>query len=161
MITNHFHHADAVQIDDLLSGDRSRVKAAVHQLPRNELVAALSTPQGEQALAHAFELMPSYYTAGRFDRAVLVRYRVERRDGDAVERTVTFGPQNCVVQSVTLTDSPDLTVTMDALSFVEAATGITRGMDLLMRGDLTLQGNVQIALKMEAFFGLAPAVSRR
>ena len=30
-----------------------------------------------------------------------------------------------------------------------------------MRGDLKLQGNVQIALKMEAFFGLSPAAARR
>ena len=104
--------------------------------------------------------MPSYYTAGKFDRPVLVRYRVERPDADAVERDVTFGPQDCVVRPVDVTSTPDLTVTMDALSFVEAATGITRGMDLLMRGDLTLQGNVQIALKMEAFFGLAPAAAQ-
>jgi SCP-2 sterol transfer family len=161
MITDQFQGAGDTQIDDLLSGDRPRVKAAVDQLSRNELVAALSTAAGGQALADAFQLMPSYYTAGKFDREVLVRYRVERPDADAVERDVTFGPQACVVRPVDVTSTPDLTVTMDALSFVEAATGITRGMDLLMRGDLTLQGNVQIALKMEAFFGLAPAPTRR
>jgi hypothetical protein len=161
MITDKFQRAADSQIDDLLSGDRPRVRAAVDQLPRNELVAALSTAAGEQALADAFHLMPSYYTAGKFDRQVLVRYRVERPDAGAVERDVTFGPKDCAVRPVDVTSTPDLTVTMDALSFVEAATGITRGMDLLMRGDLTLQGNVQIALKMEAFFGLAPAVARR
>jgi hypothetical protein len=156
MTTEPFHRASDKQIDDLLSGERIRVKAAVDQLPRDELVRALSTPAGEQALAQAFELMPSYYAAGKFDQPVLVRYRVDRRHASAVERDVTFGPENCVAGPVESTNAPDLTVTMDALSFVEAATGITRGMELLMRGDLKVQGNVQIALKMEAFFGLAP-----
>jgi len=161
MTTESFHAATDKQIDDLLSGERARVKAAVDQLPRDELVAALSTPAGEQALAHAFDLMPSYYTAGKFDHPVLVRYRVDRHHAGAVERDVTFGPENCVVRAVESMNVPDLTVTMDALSFVEAATGITRGMELLMRGDLKVQGNVQIALKMEAFFGLAPGRGRR
>jgi hypothetical protein len=156
MTTPPFHTATDKQMHDLLSGERTRVKAAVDQLPRDELVRALSTPEGEHALAHAFDLMPSYYTAGKFDRPVLVRYRVDRRQAGVVERDVTFGPQNCVVGPVQPTSTPDLTVNMDALSFVEAATGITRGMELLMRGDLKVQGNVQIALKMEAFFGLAP-----
>jgi hypothetical protein len=155
------HGASEKQIDDLLSGERSRVKAAVDQLPRDELIRALSTPEGEQALANAFELMPSYYVAGRFAQPVLVRYRVDRSDADAVERDVTFGPENCVVRPVESTSAPDLTVTMDALSFVEAATGITRGMELLMRGDLRVQGNVQIALKMEAFFGLSASGKAR
>ncbi|HUO36785.1 MAG TPA: SCP2 sterol-binding domain-containing protein [Mycobacterium sp.] len=161
MTTESFQAASQNQIDDLLSGERTRVKAAVDQLPREELIAALSTPAGEQALAHAFELMPSYYTAGKFDHPVLVRYRVERLHGGAVERDVTFGPANCLVGPVESTRTPDLTVIMDALSFVEAATGISRGMVLLMRGDLKVQGNVQIALKMEAFFGLAPAGGKR
>ena len=156
-----FHGATEKQIDDLLSGERTRVKSAVDQLPRDELVSALSTPAGEQALAHAFELMPSYYAAGKFDQPVLVRYRVDRCHAGVVERDVTFGPENCVVRPVDSTSAPDLTVTMDALSFVEAATGITRGMELLMRGDLKVQGNVQIALKMEAFFGLAPGGGTR
>ena len=43
MITDEFQGASDKQIDDLLSGDRPRVKAAVDQLPRHELVAALST----------------------------------------------------------------------------------------------------------------------
>ena len=161
MTTESFHAASEKQIDDLLSGERTRVKAAVDQLPRNELVSALSTPAGEQALANAFELMPSYYTAGKFDHTVLVRYRVDRPDAGAVERDVTFGPESCVVRPVESTSVPDLTVSMDALSFVEAATGITRGMELLMRGDLKVQGNVQVALKMEAFFGLAPGGKTR
>jgi hypothetical protein len=161
MTTESFHAISEKQIDDLLSGERARVKAAVDQLPRHELVSALSTPAGEQALANAFELMPSYYTAGKFDHTVLVRYRVDRPHGGAVERDVTFGPEDCVVQPVESTSVPDLTVSMDALSFVEAATGMTRGMELLMRGDLTVQGNVQIAMKMEAFFGLAPGGKKR
>ncbi|MBO0864111.1 MAG: SCP2 sterol-binding domain-containing protein [Mycobacterium sp.] len=161
MTTESFHAASEKQIADLLSGERTRVKAAVDQLPRNELISALSTPVGEQALANAFELMPSYYTAGKFDHTVRVRYRVDRPDAGALERDVTFGPEDCVVRPVESTSVPDLTVTMDALSFVEAATGITRGMELLMRGDLTVQGNVRIALKMEAFFGLAPGGQTR
>jgi hypothetical protein len=161
MTINGFNEASDKQIDDLLSGERTRVKSAVDELPRDELVSALSTPAGEQALVHAFDLMPSYYAAGKFDQPVLVRYRVDRRHGGTVERDVTFGPENCVVRPVESTNAPDLTVTMDALSFVEAATGITRGMELLMRGDLQVKGNVQIALKMEAFFGLSPGAGQR
>ena len=161
MTTESFHAASEKQIEDLLSGERARVKAAVDQLPRNELVSALGSPAGEQALANAFELMPSYYTAGKFDHPVLVRYRVDRPDAGTVERDVTFGPESCVVRPVETTSVPDLTVSMDALSFVEAATGITRGMELLMRGDLKVQGNVQIAQKMEALFGLSPGGKTR
>ena len=39
MTTESFHAASEKQIDDLLSGDRTRVKSAVDQLPRNELRA--------------------------------------------------------------------------------------------------------------------------
>jgi hypothetical protein len=51
------------------------------------------------------------YTAGKFDRPVPVRYRVDRRHAGAVERDVTFGPENCVVGPVEQTSAPDLTVT--------------------------------------------------
>lgn len=160
MSTDEFHGATKAQIEDLLSGDRARVKAAFDQVPRTELVWALSTEAGEQALAHAFELMPGYYVAGRFAEPVLVRYRVERDAAHAIERDVTFGPQDCAVAAVDRNHTPALIVAMDALSFVEAATGTTRGMELLLRGDLNLQGDVQIAMKMEAYFGLAPGRTR-
>lgn len=161
MSTEEFHGATKAQIEDLLSGDRARVKSAFDEVPRTELAWALSTAAGEQALVHAFELMPSYYTAGRFAEPVLVRYRVERDAAGTVERDVTFGSADCVVAPVDHGRTPDLVVTMDALSFVEAATGTTRGMALLLRGDLNLQGNVQIAMKMEAYFGLAPGGAQR
>jgi len=161
MTTQRFQGATPAEIDDLLSGDRARVKRAFDRVPRAELSWALSTEAGEAALAHAFDLMPAYYTSGRFDSPVLVRYRVERDPASVVERDVTFGPTDCVVRAVESSRTPDLAVTMDALSFVEAATGTTRGMELLMRGDLKVQGNVQIAMKMEAYFGLAPAGAHR
>lgn len=160
MSTDEFRGATKAQIEDLLSGDRARLKCAFDQVSRTELVWALSTDAGEQALVHAFDLMPSYCVAGRFADAVLVRYRVERDAAHPVERDVTFGPQDCAVATVDRNRTPDLVVTLDALSFVEAATGTTRGMELLLRGDLNLQGNVQIAMKMEAYFGLAPGRSR-
>jgi len=150
--------ASRSQIEDLLSGERPRVRSVVEVLPEADLIWALGTDVGEQALRNAFDLMPSYYVAGNFDRDILVRYKVTRAPGEPVVQDVRFGPQTCGL--VEPGDTPDLTVFLDGTGFVKIATGLVKGMELLMRGELKVSGDAQVAMKMEAFFGLAPAGKR-
>ncbi|MEU2033802.1 SCP2 sterol-binding domain-containing protein [Nocardia amamiensis] len=147
--------ASRAQIEDLLSGERARVRSVVEVLPESDLIWALSTDVGAQALHNAFELMPAYYVPGSFDRDVTVRYRVTRAPGEPVVHDVVFGPEACRVEPVDESKTADLSMFLDGVGFVRIATGLTKGMELLMRGELQVQGDVQIAMKMEAFFGLA------
>lgn len=153
--------ADQRKIEDLLSGERERVRAAVVTLDEADLSWALGTEIGEVALAKAFELMPTYYLPGHFDEPVTVRWEVTRPPGEPIGRDVEFGMRDCRVATVDPGREPDLWVFLDGIGFVHAATGLVRGMELLMRGDLRVQGNVQVAMKMEAFFGLANEESPR
>lgn len=148
------------QIEDLLSGERARVRSVVEVLPETDLVWALGTDVGEQALLNAFELMPSYYVPGSFERDVTVRYRVTRVPGEPVVQDVVFGPESCRIESAEQTEPPDLSVFLDGVGFVRIATGLAKGMELLMRGELKVQGDVQVAMKMETFFGLAEPESK-
>ncbi|WP_067826851.1 SCP2 sterol-binding domain-containing protein [Nocardia inohanensis] len=149
--------ATAAQIEDLLSGERPRVRSVVEVMAESDLRWALGTDLGEQALLNAFELMPAYYVPGEFTAPVIVRYRVTRAPGEPVGRDVVFGPDYCRVGPVDPSTEPELSVFVDALGFVRVATGLVKGMELLMRGELKLQGNVQVAMKTESFFGLSTA----
>lgn len=149
--------ATAGQIEDLLSGERPRVRSVVEVMPESDLRWALGTDLGEQALLNAFELMPSYYVPGEFTDPIIVRYQVTRPPGAPVEQDVCFGPDECRAGPVDPAHQPDLSIFVDGLGFVRVATGLVKGMELLMRGELKLQGNVQVAMKTEIFFGLAAA----
>ncbi|WP_024804183.1 SCP2 sterol-binding domain-containing protein [Nocardia sp. BMG51109] len=153
--------ASREQIQDLLSGERARVRAVVEVLPAPELDWALGTEIGEQALRNAFALMPAYYRPGGFDTPVTVRYEVTRSAGNPVEQDVVFGPDFCHVREVDPAVEPDLRISLDAIGFTRIATALVRGLELMMRGELRVQGNVQVAMKMETFFGLAdPGATR-
>lgn len=147
--------ANKNQIEDLLSGERPRVRSVVEVMTESDLRWALGTDVGEQALLNAFELMPNYYVPGEFTEPVTVRYRVTRVPGEPVQRDVVFGPDRCRVGAVDPAIEPDLSIHVSGVGFVQVATGLIRGMELLMRGELTVQGNVQVAMKTETFFGLA------
>ncbi|MFI5781309.1 SCP2 sterol-binding domain-containing protein [Nocardia sp. NPDC051570] len=151
--------ASRAQIEDLLSGERPRVRSVVEVLPEADLVWALGTEVGEQALRNAFELMPSYYVPGSFDKDVTVRYHVTRPPGETISQDVVFGPQSCRIENTSAT--PDLSVFLSGVGFVRVATGLAKGMELLMRGELKVQGDVQVAMKMETFFGLARPEAKR
>lgn len=148
--------ASRAQIEDLLSGERARVRRVVEVLPAEDLLWALGTEVGAQALRNAIALMPEYYLPGRFDREVAVRFEIARPPGETVVDTVSFGPEACLVLGPDYRGAVALTVYLDGAGFTRIATGLDKGMELMMRGELRVQGDVQVAMKMEAFFGLDP-----
>ncbi|WP_280261793.1 SCP2 sterol-binding domain-containing protein [Nocardia wallacei] len=152
--------ATRAQIEDLLSGERARVRSVVEVMPESDLVWALGIDIGAHALRNAFDLMPSYYVPGSFDREVTVRYRVTREPGEPIVQDAVFGPDACRIAEGEAAQ-PDLTIFLDAVGFVKIATGLVKGMELLMRGELRVQGDVQVAMKMETFFGLAEPEPKR
>jgi hypothetical protein len=142
----------ALTTDDLAalsSGGRDTLRAAVEAVPREELAALLATNAGAEALRAAFAKMPEYHTGETVDPPVTARWRVDRLAYDVLLTGMT-----CTVEPARDETTPDVTMTTDAVSFIEIAAGLKSGVDLLMQGRLQVEGDANLAMRMEQLFGL-------
>uniref|UniRef100_A0AAU2W2Y4 SCP2 sterol-binding domain-containing protein n=1 Tax=Streptomyces sp. NBC_00008 TaxID=2903610 RepID=A0AAU2W2Y4_9ACTN len=139
----------------LRSGALSEVRAALDGLPREDLAAWLATSDGEDVLCTVFEQMPERYTGGPMDGPQTVRWEVERPPEDTLARDLVLSEDTCDACEVGLSGAPAVTLTLDAVSFVEMASAASQGMDLLLQGRLRIQGDVHLVMRMESLFGLA------
>jgi hypothetical protein len=139
----------------LRSGVRAEVRAALAGLPRADLAAWLATPDGEGVLRTVFEQMPARYTGGIMDGPQTARWEVERTRADTLAYDLVLGEDTCDVRERAISSAPAVTLTLDAVSFVEMASAAAQGMDLLFAGRLHIQGDVHLAMRMESLFGLA------
>ncbi|MFF4489950.1 SCP2 sterol-binding domain-containing protein [Streptomyces sp. NPDC001544] len=139
----------------LRSGTLSEVRAALAGLPREHLAAWLAAPDGEDLLRAAFDRMPERYTGGPMDGPQIARWEVERPPADTVAYDLVLTEDTCDVRETGISGAPAVTLTLDAVSFVEMASAAAEGMDLLLKGRLHIQGDVHLAIRMESLFGLA------
>src|ERR1700722_18352360 len=110
-------------ISALESNDRDRIKEAVATVNAGDLAAYLRTDEGGSALEHAFNSMPSFYVPGQVNSDMTVRWNVEHPPAEPIAMDVVITPQQCQTVAVSDTRAPTVTVTLDALSFVELASG--------------------------------------
>jgi SCP-2 sterol transfer family len=134
--------------------DRTSVRNAILGVPKADLAAWLATADGEAALDRAFARMPEYYVSGLLNRQRLVRWNVERDTATALTFDLELDSDRCVVQPVSNAANPDLTLTVSAVGFVEMASKTRRATEMFMQGQLKVQGNVRLAMKMESLFDL-------
>ena len=59
------------------------------------------------------------------------------------------------------TDQPDVALRVDLAPFLRLMGGTVRGIEALSAGTLKLKGNIELAMEMEAWFGLVPAPPSR
>lgn len=144
----------AERIAGLRSGQREAVLAAIDGLPRADLAAWLSTPDGLEVLDDAFIRMPAFYLPGHLDTEVLVRWRVTRAPAEPVDRDLLLEPRRCVVCQPDPAARPKVTLTFDSVGFIEMACAARRGLDLMLHGHLHVRGDVRVAMRMEKLFGL-------
>lgn len=143
------------RVAGLRSGALPEVRAALAGLPREELASWLATPDGEAVLRSAFERMPERYTGGLTDGPQTARWEVGRSPADTVAYDLVLTENTCDVRETGISGDPAVTLTLDAVSFVEMASAAVQGMDLLLGGWLHIQGDVHLAMRMESLFGLA------
>ena len=141
----------------LRSDSLAEVRDALAGLPREDLAAWLATPDGEKVLRTVFERMPERYTGGPMDGPQTARWEVERPPADTVAYDLVLTEDACDVRGTGTSDAPAVTLTLDAVSFVEMASAAAQGLDLLLKGRLNIQGDVHLAMRMESLFGLAEA----
>ncbi|MFF0476897.1 SCP2 sterol-binding domain-containing protein [Streptomyces sp. NPDC004284] len=139
----------------LRSGELAEVRAAIAGLPREELAAWLATPEGEDVLRTVFARMPERYTGGPLDGSQTARWEVERAPAGPLAYDLVLTEDTCEVRGTGISGAPTVTLTLDAVSFVEMASAAAQGMDLLLQGRLRIQGDVNLAIRMESLFGLA------
>ncbi|MET3984582.1 SCP2 sterol-binding domain-containing protein [Streptomyces sp. PvR034] len=139
----------------LHSGDLADIRAVLAGLPRQELAAWLATPEGGDVLRAAFERMPERYTGGLTGPAQTARWEVSRSPADPIAYDLVLTGDTCDVRGTGISGEPAVTLALDAVSFVEMASASVQGMDLLLGGRLHIQGDVQLAMRMESLFGLA------
>jgi hypothetical protein len=143
------------RIAALHSGELSEVRAALTGLPREDLAAWLATPGGEDVLRTVFERMPERYTGGPMDGPQTARWEVERPPADTVAYDLVLTEDSCEVRETGISGDPAVTLVLDAVGFVEMASATAQGMDLLLKGRLNIRGDLRLAMRMEALFGLA------
>ncbi|WP_406109343.1 SCP2 sterol-binding domain-containing protein [Streptomyces sp. NBC_01003] len=139
----------------LRSGALSEVRAALAGLPREDLAAWLATSDGADVLRTVFEQMPERYTKGHMDGPQTARWEVERPPADTVAFDLVLTADACEVRETGSSGAPAVTLTLDAVSFVEMASAAAKGLDLVLMGRLHIQGDVHLAMRMESLFGLA------
>lgn len=143
------------RVAGLHSDALSEVRAAIDGLPREDLAAWLATPAGEDVLRTVFERMPERYTGGPMDGAQTARWEVGRSPADTIAYDLVLTEDACDVRETGISGAAAVTLTLDAVSFVEMASAAAQGMDLLLKGRLHIQGDVHLAMRMESLFGLA------
>jgi predicted lipid carrier protein YhbT len=67
---------------------------------------------------------------------------------------VLLAGTSCTVEPARDGTTPDVTMSTDAVGFIEIAAGLRSGVDLLMRGHLLVEGDAELAMRMESVFGL-------
>jgi hypothetical protein len=144
----------------LRSGERESVRAVVRELPRARLTAWLSTSDGEEVLHDAFRRMPMFYVRGLCEGETVARWRVRRQSAEPIGYDLVLGSQTCTVRPVDPGTPAAVTLTFDSAGFVEMACAARRGVELLLNGYLHIQGDVQLAMRMERMFGLDADVAR-
>ncbi|GAA0512659.1 hypothetical protein GCM10011581_03080 [Saccharopolyspora subtropica] len=148
------------ELSALTTADRAALRAAVDGVPRRELTALLATDTGGKALRAAFERMPEFHTGRAVDAPVVVRWRVRREPAETIEYDLSLAGSSCAVRPAREDTQPTVTLSMDAVSFLEMASGLRSGMSLLMRGRLRIKGDVGLATRLESLFGLDDASAR-
>jgi putative sterol carrier protein len=143
------------RIAGMRSGSLADVRAALEGLPREELATWLSTSDGEAVLRTVFERMPERYTGGAMAGPQTARWAVSRQSADTLAYDLVLTEDSCDVRETGISGAPDVTLTLDAVSFVEMASAAAQGMDLLLMGRLNIQGDLRLAMRMESLFGLA------
>jgi predicted lipid carrier protein YhbT len=138
----------------LSTADRAALRDAVSEVPRAELAALLSTDDGEKALRTAFERMPEYFTGEVVEPAATARWRVRREPATTLEYDLLLADGRCAVGPAEESATPAVAMTMDAVSFIEMAAGARSGVELLMQGRLHLEGDIELAVRLESLFGL-------
>jgi predicted lipid carrier protein YhbT len=138
----------------LRTAGRDELRAAVDGVPREDLAALLATDAGTEALRAAFEKMPSYHTGETVDPPATARWQVSRAPGAELAYDVLLTGASCTVEPARDETTPDVTMSTDAVSFIEIAAGLKSGVDLLMQGRLQVAGDAALAMRMESVFGL-------
>ncbi|MFF4507777.1 SCP2 sterol-binding domain-containing protein [Streptomyces sp. NPDC001401] len=133
----------------------TEVRAALALLAREDLAAWLATPDGEDMLRAVFAQMPARYIGGLTGPAQTARWQVRREGAATVVYDLILAEDVCEVREPGSAGEPALTLTLDAVGFVEMASAAAQGMDLLLEGRLHISGDVQLAMRMELLFGLA------
>ena len=100
----------------------------------------------------AFDAMPSSFKAeAAAGMNVVYQYCIEGDGG---------GDWNCVIADGALTvnegthDSPNVTLTMAAPDFIDLINGKLNGQMAFMAGKLKISGEMSLAMKLGALFGL-------
>jgi hypothetical protein len=143
------------RLAQLRSGALTEVRAALAGLPREDLATWLATSDGEDVLRMVFAQMPTRYTAGLTGGPLTARWQVERPPADTVAYDLVLTEDACDVREPGSSGTPAVTLTLDAVGFVEMACAAAQGMDLLLMGRLHIRGDVHLAMRMESLFGLA------
>ncbi|MEV5823173.1 SCP2 sterol-binding domain-containing protein [Micromonospora haikouensis] len=138
----------------LRSGERAAVRAALADLTRAQLAAWLRTPAGAEVLHDAFRRMPEFFVRNLLGEETVARWRVRRPPAEPIEYDLALGPHGCEVRPVAADRPAAVTLVFDSAAFVEMASGARRGVDLMLHGQLRVQGDVQLAMRMERMFGL-------
>jgi hypothetical protein len=140
----------------VLAGAEREALSGVLDGVDEEALADLLAADGEPVLRAVFARMPEFYTGARFDPAVLVRWHVRRDPADPVRYDLRLDADGgCAVAPAPEPGPPaDVTLTLDASDFLRMTFGASTGMDLLMRGRLALDGDGNLAVRLESLFGL-------
>lgn len=141
----------------LVVAEREKLRDALGEVDEDALADLLATPDGAPALHAVFARMPEFYAGARFDPVVVVRWQVRRRaPADPVHYDLTLDAIGGCAVTPTRDPAPaaDVVLTLEAVQFLKMAFGTTTGMDLVMHGHLALEGDGNLAVRLESLFGL-------
>lgn len=145
------------ELAELAGADREALNSVLDGVDEAALADLLATAEGEPVLHAVFARMPEFYTGAPFDPAVVVRWHVRRREpAGPVRYDLALDATGACAVAPTPDPAPpaDVTLTLGAVDFLRMAFGASSGMDLLMRGRLAVDGDANLAIRLESLFGL-------
>jgi putative sterol carrier protein len=146
--------------DDLKAVDPAQFAAAVAATPDAALAEGMSGPIRSQVLDEIFNRMEEHFDPERSkDLDLVIHFALTgAADGGSDSYQVTIRDDACKVAKE-LTETPEITITLDAVDYLKLATDNAKAMDLYLNGKLKVDGNLIIATRLQGLYTLPKAAT--
>ena len=148
---------DSPDSPDLASLSADDFAALVATASDDQLEEAMTGPQRDPALREIFNRMSEHFDPARASGDSVVHFEIlGRPDGgyDAYEVVVRDG--SCLV-SENPSESPRVTLRLEAVSFLKLITNQKSGPELFMTGKLKIEGDLMFAPQIASMFRIPTA----
>jgi putative sterol carrier protein len=135
--------------------DPAAFARTIGSTPDEQLAEGMRSEARGPILDEIFARIASHFDPAKAGKlAAVVRMRIGGREDDDYDRFQIVIRDGACRAGRELAEDPQITVTLDAVTFLKLITGNASGPELLLRGKLRVKGDLLLASKLVGLFRL-------